>query len=1058
MIGRSRRHPIDVVARRPPRHCAPPTQGLLSAPSAPTRRRAQPDAHHLQRGTGHCQSDRVSSGPGGHASGPPPAARSRATAPVVRRIFTGAPLMAALRMVVAHDPGRLLRHAANGFLVRRTPTAGEPFPTVPYLLAVRQGGLREDVIEMAAAERVAGWFDPPLAIFAELPAWLGLPERAILGDYERAVLLAAILREQGQNLFARLDRPADYVDAVDALFGDLIADGVPAARFHDALERRPGRDLFERGRDADLARAYGAYLDRLATLGKSDGRDPWLACARAIESGAADLATSLGGRREIRIVGLQDLRRGWGHLVRALAASPALDDVIVYGTIALPVDLPGVVVDRLDEPDTPAARLFTAAPQRTAATATLLIAPDVDRQVDEVAQRVRQEIEGGVPPHRIAVVARQARPGVDRAIASLGKSGVAATARRRTALAEIPLIRAIGTLFTAAADGWTRSGLTEIAEQPYLECGLAVDIINKIGYRHRVEGLASWRRELRALEAQSRDRARGAAASDGGRHPERSLPPPGRVAAARERFDRFAERAAELDRDRTLLGWLGWLSRFLADDPWRLMSAIFDVPDEQFEVARLDLAGWDGLRKILTEWTGAVEAFGAGGEALSVGQFAVQLRACLSGDVALWTTTHRGVQVLEALAAAYRSFDHVFLVGMEAGAFPRRMPRSPLLSDADREALADAGLPIERRELWDARERELFRVLVAGAPRLTVSYSRLDDAGREVIRSTFVEEVSDVLELQETELQPSAVVADRMPLYRTSAALAAAVHGAGIERLRLNGERSPYSGWIADADLSTWLTTEFGDERVWSPTQLEELAKCPWAYFSKRLLRIERLDDPSDDIQPMVQGGVLHTALQRFYDAARARGSGPVFLRAGDATWAEPLLDDCVDSAFDEAAARGWLGHPAFRAARRAEARRVARGFLAWEIGQHEDMFNPRKRTAFAMIRTGVDGCELAFEDMVYEGDGVRLRYRGFIDRVEVSVDERAPGRTFIAASDYKNTRYSTPGGGHKDAWADGVVLQVPLYAYALAHLRPDDRIARVDYLALKGQEAVHQL
>jgi hypothetical protein len=117
-----------------------------------------------------------------------------------------------------------------------------------------------------------------------------------------------------------------------------------------------------------------------------------------------------------------------------------------------------------------------------------------------------------------------------------------------------------------------------------------------------------------------------------------------------------------------------------------------------------------------------------------------------------------------------------------------------------------------------------------------------------------------------------------------------------------------------------------------------------------------------------------------------------------------------------------------------------------------------RKRNAPAMIRTGVDAHEVAFEDMVYERDGVRLRFRGFIDRVEVSVDDRVGDTRFVAATDYKTSQSATPGGGEKAAWDDGVVLQVPLYAYALTQLYPGHEVARVGYATLQRPQDVHML
>src|SRR3954462_2826169 len=128
-----------------------------------------------------------------------------------------------LRLVTAADPTALLRAAADGFLIRRPATQSDPFPTVPYLLALRQGGLRDDLLDLAAAEKIPGWFDPPLCVFHELPERFGVAERSVLGDYERAVIVGRILSDTGTEVFAGLPRPDAFIDGVDALFGELIA-------------------------------------------------------------------------------------------------------------------------------------------------------------------------------------------------------------------------------------------------------------------------------------------------------------------------------------------------------------------------------------------------------------------------------------------------------------------------------------------------------------------------------------------------------------------------------------------------------------------------------------------------------------------------------------------------------------------------------------------------------------------------------------------------------------------------------------------------------------------
>jgi len=63
-----------------------------------------------------------------------------------------------------------------------------------------------------------------------------------------------------------------------------------------------------------------------------------------------------------------------------------------------------------------------------------------------------------------------------------------------------------------------------------------------------------------------------------------------------------------------------------------------------------------------------------------------------------------------------------------------------------------------------------------------------------------------------------------------------------------------------------------------------------------------------------------------------------------------------------------------------------------------------------------------------------------------------------VAAVDYKTTVYSCPGGGKNAAWDDGVVLQVPLYAQAIASKLPGVQAVRVEYRTLKKPGAVHSL
>jgi RecB family exonuclease len=965
--------------------------------------------------------------------------------------------MASLEFVVSRDPRSLLESAADEFLVPRQGTPADPFPSPSYLLALRQGGLRDDLIRLAAERAVPGWFDPPMCIFHELPEWFGATGRRPLGDFERLVLIAHVLERTAKEVLGRVRHMGAFLDAVDRFFGELAGEGVTAETFASAVQRVEHREQFEEARDRELAATYEAYLDVLARDGLRDGRDTLVDCAQAIAADADALAERLGGRRAIRFVGLHDLRGGWRHLLDALRSTPVLDRVAVYVADERDLDLGlAATVRRLDDVQGLGARVFTAT-SKNGARVQIVAAPDAAREVEEIAVRVRRLAEAGVPLERIAVVARKARPYVDRAVTVLETIGVPASARLRVAFTEIPVLRSLGSLFAAAAEGWTRHALAELAEQPYVASDLDASLFNLVGYRRQVRGLDNWERALSDLEMESRAReVEGPDAERrelGGR-----LPAPGRVRRARAAFRRFARIGKGLDESRSLLGWAQWLEDLLVRDPFGITRRIYEVPDRRFHLARVDLAGWKAVELVVEEWRAALERWGHDGAPLAAAQFFERLQGLLSGDAAFWTETRRGVQVLEGLAALYRPFDHLFLIGMEAGSFPARPPSSPILGEIDRRALRDAGLPLELEDLWESRERSLLRILLAGAGSVTLSYPALDETGRELLPSSFVEAVAAVAHVDRTEIPASRVVTPGYPLLMVPEMADEVERAATIEAARAAGIAGPYDGAIRDPDLVAWLNERYDDQHVWSPTQLEQYAKCPWAWFSQRLLRLGRLEDPDEQMDPLVRGRILHDALRRFFERAAERAGGPVFLRTSDLEWAEPLARTALDEALAEAEPHVWLGHELLREAVREELRRIMVGYLRWEVRDvNERSYNKRTKAA-QMVRTGAWMHECAFADATLERDGIAVRYRGAIDRVDRGVDERVESGHLVAAIDYKSSQAATPGMGDRAAWDDGVVLQVPLYAHALAHLQPGAAVARVEYRALRRPNALHQL
>jgi hypothetical protein len=208
-----------------------------------------------------------------------------------------------------------------------------------------------------------------------------------------------------------------------------------------------------------------------------------------------------------------------------------------------------------------------------------------------------------------------------------------------------------------------------------------------------------------------------------------------------------------------------------------------------------------------------------------------------------------------------------------------------------------------------------------------------------------------------------------------------------------------------------------------------------------------------------VRGSLLHDALRRFFDAARSRAGGPVFLLPEHLeTWGHDLARQALDQSIDAVDADFWLGQPALRETKHAELERMLARYLTLEAAYNQEVLTKKHHTKSRVFRTAVDAHETSFESIAVVLGGERILLRGTIDRIETGIDQRVPASNWLAAVDYKTSKASAPGSGEMAAWADGVVLQVPLYAHVITQLRPGARVARVEYRAIRTGDRVHAL
>jgi ATP-dependent helicase/DNAse subunit B len=388
------------------------------------------------------------------------------------------------------------------------------------------------------------------------------------------------------------------------------------------------------------------------------------------------------------------------------------------------------------------------------------------------------------------------------------------------------------------------------------------------------------------------------------------------------------------------------------------------------------------------------------------------------------------------IASPYRlraaRFDHVFVGSLQDGEFPRRdRSGDPFLSEAQR-----ATLGLEPRRDSEAEERYLFQTCLSlPRRRLVLSYRDSDENGGAEARSPFFDDVRMLLAPAADGSSPDpveAAITRSRELARVVAPLAEApsenelaravaaqgasadpealLAGVGVDAVRgarigarIEVARVAEAASRAPGPLTNPAALEsLAAVAAYGGTTLEQFDVCSYRWFAGHELDPQPLDPTPD---PLVQGGLMHAALDRLY---RERPGGeplpdPTSLPAWTARGRELVA---------ELASERELGsHPSERAMVRRVERLLSR-FLQEEAGRDSGGFEP-------WLLEAAFGEREDAERPILELDGWGLH--GAIDRV----DRDASGRAIVL--DYKLSGAVTA----REKFEEQAKLQLPLYLLA---------------------------
>ena len=464
-----------------------------------------------------------------------------------------------------------------------------------------------------------------------------------------------------------------------------------------------------------------------------------------------------------------------------------------------------------------------------------------------------------------------------------------------------------------------------------------------------------------------------------------------------------------------------------------------DPPD-----ARLS-AIWAALDGV---WT-RLEQLDLLGEEMSWPDFVELLtHTCERTTIQLDEAAHRGVTVVDVMAARGLPFKALYVLGLNEKLFPRYIREDAFLRDRHRRVLdATLGFKIDEKLSGYEEESLLFELLIQGASRrLYLSYQRADEAGRVLAVSPLLGEAAKRfgLDARQAEIVPRRLtdrVAQRPMLQRflPPAELAqwmamsgqdpmVLLKAAGREAERFRHAVGAMAGMEDDEPLLNVYDGLTGPleahwarvcERGLAPTPLERYARCPFQYFSADVLRLEPVRWAiSQEPDAALLGTLCHAALKHCYEQLLPTG------------WpAEPVTDDTVE----------WCIRSAVeRAAQDCEARHRTGHYLLWELAKEHlatliAAAVESDSTAYLADRYVPTAFELDVEGTITDvlpDQSTRLKVRGRVDRID---RHRETGAVRIIDYKFKTGTAIKPEDRNLPQSAiRGYRLQPPLYARLL--------------------------
>ncbi len=575
----------------------------------------------------------------------------------------------------------------------------------------------------------------------------------------------------------------------------------------------------------------GCDSSRLAAcLPEAPLADAFLAVYREVDRELARRGLAMRGRRletaaaQIAAHGLGGIETIWMDGFHALP-DPELSVVAALDTHA------DLVLTLGDEDLTPSlrARLTSMgateerfASRRARGALEVVKAPNLEREVEEIARRILLQAESGRPFREMGIIVRSAEIYAPALRSALERFGIPARFYFDDALERHPVVRFLSGAIEAMLGGWDHSRTLAVLRLAprFADFGAADRFDFDVREQVPNAGLSELRSLLLGEEGQPRPGA--------------------------ERLLHKLDSLATLEEWRTFaLTPKNWAARFstlrtlFRPAPpaangthemalqWRSQSTVLGLFDEA-----------------LAEAASALDA----GREIGIAEYWRAVKSVLRlKPLRLEDGRRDAVHVMSAHEARQWVLPIVFVCGMVERQFPQFHKQDPFFPDAARCRLNAAGIRVRTASEFAREERALFDTATSRATMLTaLSYPEFDARGERNLPSIYLEDV----------LVPAVDSVPVRPAPRTTH------QPRGLVK-------------IAAPDLLDYLRMKTA--RL-SATALETFLQCPFQYFAQRLMRLKTAPPrPEERLSFLEQGNIVHQVLAEWWQ--QPQDVAPLFER-----------------------------------------------------------------------------------------------------------------------------------------------------------------------------------